>query len=186
MDILSFYKIHGLESIVTEAEVALKIEGRDYEETDFNRIMADIKKRINKEYQIDLNNGKVNDISFETGIYKAATSLFLDTMSGVHMKLAAEHHLERYQLQVSTHIAKFNWLGYTRESLLKMLKHAQTKKHLPQCEKAIISFEQSLGTINFGLEKRLIMIMCVCYEIGVYEIVSVIAEILYLGGRYES
>lgn len=186
MDILSFYKVHGLETIITEAEVALKIEGHDYEETDFSRIMADIKKRINKEYQVDLNNGKVNDVSFESGIYRAAVSLFLDTMSGVHMKLVAECHLERYQLIPSTHLAKLNWLGFTRESLLKMLKHAQTRKHLPQCEKAIKSFESSLATINFGIEKRLVMLLCVCYEIGVYEIVSAIAEILYLGGRYES
>lgn len=186
MDILSFYKVHGLDTIITEAEVALKIEGHDYEETDFSRIMADIKKRINKEYQIDLNNGKVNDISFETGIYKAATSLFLDTMSGVHMKLTAECQLERYQTISSTHLAKLNWLGFTRESLLAMLMHAQTLKNLPKCEKAIKSFEAALATINFGIEKRLIMLMCVAYEIGVYEIVAAIAEILYLGGRYDS
>lgn len=184
MDILSFYQVHGIDAIVTEAEVALKIEGYDYEETNFSKIFSNIKKRINKEYQIDLNIGKVNDISFETGIYKAAVSLFLDTMAGVHMKLSAECQLERYQLITSTHPQRLNWFGFTKESLLELLKHAQIRKHIPECEKAIKKIEESLATINFCLEKRLIMLMCVSYEVGVYEIVSIIAEILYIGGRY--
>lgn len=184
MNIQSLYTTIGLDGIITELEAALQIDGKDYEEASFDTIIGNVKQRINRMYQIDLSLGKVNDISFESGIYKAAVSLFIDNVASIHARLCAFGQIERFKTTSYVSLSAINYMSYKKESLLKVLKLLQREK-LQIGESAAESVDlikNRLVMIRICREKRLFMIMVVAYELGFNELVATIAEILYLGG----
>ena len=101
MNIQSLYTTIGLDGIITELEAALQIDGKDYEEASFDTVIGNVKQRINRMYQIDLSLGKVNDISFESGIYKAAVSLFIDNVASIHARYVRLGRLRGLRQQVT-------------------------------------------------------------------------------------
>ena len=52
---------YNIDSILTELEVALQIDGQDYAEKDFKKIISNVKRRIARQYQVDLTNTKIDD-----------------------------------------------------------------------------------------------------------------------------
>lgn len=182
MDIKQLYTLNNVEDLLTTIEVALKVDGKDYGESSYDAIARNVKQRINREYQIDLNLGKINDISFETGIYRAAVSLFIDNMALMHAKLSAYCQISRYITHIDVSLSAINYMAYTEESMKSILKLLQREKTMPRCAEAIESMKEKIMTIKTSKEKRFFMIMLLCYDFGLYEIVATIAEILYLGG----
>lgn len=182
MDIRQIYSVGGLDKLLTEMELAIKLSGKDYMESSYDSILRNVKQRINKEYQIDLNLGKINDVSFETGIYRSAVALFLDTMAMVHSKLCAYCQICRYTVHNDISLSSINYMSYTQESMKKTLKALQREKTRVKAEESIEMMKSKIMTIKTSNEKRLFMLLLLAWDIGLYEIVACIAEILYLGG----
>lgn len=184
MNIQSLYTTIGLDGIITELEAALQIDGKDYEEPSFDNILKNVKGRINRTYQIDLSLGKVNDISFESGIYKAAVSLFIDNVASIHARVCAFCQIERYKTTSYVSLSSINYMSYKKESLLKVLKLLQKEKLQlgESASESVDLIKNRLVMIRICREKRLFMIMAIAYELGFNELVASIAEILYLGG----
>lgn len=182
MDIRQIYSMGGLENLLTEMEVAIKLTGKDYTEPSYETILTNIKLRINKEYQIDLNLGKIDDISFETGIYKSAVTLFIDNMAMIHSKLCAYCQICRYTVHNDISLSSINYMSYTEESMLKLLKLLEREKTRVRAEEGLEVMKTKIMTIKASNEKRLFMLLLLCYDIGLYEITACIAEILYMGG----
>lgn len=182
MDIRQIYSVGGLDKLLTEMEAAIKLHGKDYMESSYDTILRNIKQRINKEYQIDLNLGKINDISFETGIYRSAVALFLDVMAMVHSKLCAYCQICRYMTHNDISLSSINYMSYTQESMKKILKALQREKTMVMAEESIEMMKTKIMTIKTSNEKRLFMLLLLSWDIGLYELVAVIAEILFLGG----
>lgn len=182
MDIRQIYTVGGLDSLLTEMEVAIKLSGKDYTENSYDAILRNVKQRINKEYQIDLTLGKVNDISFETGIYKAAVSLFIDNMAMIHSKFCAYCQICRYTVHNDISLSSINYMSYTEDSMLLTLKMLQKEKTRVRADESIEAMKTKIMTIKTSNEKRLFMLLLLSYDIGLYEITACIAEILYLGG----
>lgn len=182
MDIKMIYSTFGLDNLLTEMEVALKLSGKDYTEASYEVILRNIKQRINREYQIDLNLGKINDVSFETGIYRSAVALFIDNMAMIHSKLCAYCHVCRYTLHNDVSLTSINYMGFTEDSMMNTLHLLQREKTHVATEEALELMKQKIMTIKTSNEKRLFMLLLITYDFGLYEISACIAEILYLGG----
>jgi hypothetical protein len=56
-------------------------------------------------------------------------------------------------------------------------------KTVAQLNDAVEVLKLKVGTINTCMEKKLLLIFIVCYELGFTEITAAIAEILYFGGK---
>ena len=54
---------------------------------------------------------------------------------------------------------------------------------MPNIDAAMQAIKRKFGSVNSCLEKKLILIMIVAYEFGLYELVASIAEIFYLGDK---
>lgn len=185
MDIKSLYRLNDFDGIITELEAALQIDGKDYEESEFTHIIQNVRTRINRQYQIDLSLGKINDISFESGIYHAAVALFIDNVASIHSRLCALCQIERYTTTSLVNLGVVNYLSYKKESLMKVLQLLQREKTLlgTSASESVSMIENRLAMIRICREKRLFMILIVAYELGFNEIVASVAEILYFGGR---
>ncbi|MBQ2885816.1 MAG: hypothetical protein IJE43_18995 [Alphaproteobacteria bacterium] len=176
MNIMSCYSLHD---IVSSLELALQIEGSDLRETDMNRMLDNVKLKINRQYAIDIINFKVDDPEIEGSPMRSETELFIENIAVFHEKLCGYCHIRRYLTSSEVSLEDVNYLGITKESMEKNLIALQRLCYKPRVEQFIEVVKQKLPTISNSLEKRLFILLIVCWEIGFSEISAAIAEILY-------
>lgn len=175
--------MYDINRIVLDIEVALQIDGKDYGEKDVNIIMDNICSRIIRQYQLDLKGKKITDDSLYAGRSRSAAVLFIENLASLHSRLCGYLQIVRFTKQVSIKPITINYMGFTQDSFLSFLIGTMSGATIPNVETAIHAIKDRFGSINSCIEKKLILIMIVSYEFGLYELTGAIAEILYLGGK---
>lgn len=174
---------YGVSNIVLDIEVALQIDGKDYGEKDVDVILENIMNRIIRTYQIDLHGRKITDADLYIDKSRSSCVLFVENVSALHAKLCGYLHIVRYQAQASIRPININYMGFSSNSLMSFFMAAMTERTQPDCRDAINAIKRKFGSVNSCIEKKLILIMIVCYQFGFTELVAAIAEIFYLGGK---
>lgn len=172
---------YDINRILVEIEVALCIDGKDYAEKDVDTIMEGIYNRIIRQYQLDLRNRKITDADLYIGKSQAAAVLFIDNISALHGKLSGYLQIVRYWKQVTIKPANINYMGFSEQSFRSFFIAAMTAYTQSSIDTAVRAIKGKFGSVNNCIEKKLILIMLVCYSFGLNEMVSAIAEVLYLG-----
>jgi len=184
MDINKLYTTRGIDNIITELEATLQISGEDYEEDNYEDVLKNVKKRINQQHQLDLFRNKVTDVELESSVYKTAVSMFLDGMTLMHAKLCAIGQLMRYNTATEVNLDAINYISYTEDSMKVILETLEREKTIPTAHEAMSAIKGKIMRIKTTREKRLFLIMLICYDIGLNELVATIAEILHMGSLY--
>lgn len=172
--------VHNFSGIVQELEVSLCIDGKHYERRDIDEVISDIKHRIQLSYSIDLTG--THEENYAGTLIGDEVVNFLDTMKFNYDNVCGLSHYFRYIGEIPINLAKINYLGITKDSMLAVLKMLQMEGRHCNLKSAIEDIEVRIGTIEMCIEKKLFMLLCVSYEIGLFELTAVLAEILYLGG----
>lgn len=180
---MNISEMYDINRIVLNIEVALQIDGKDYGEKDVNVIMENIMGRIIRQYQIDLHNRKITDDSLYIGKSRSAAVLFVENVANLHSQLCGYLQIVRYQTHATVKPMNINYMGFTRASFMSFLWAAMSASTLPDCGTAINAIKLKFGSINACIEKKLILIMLVCYQFGFDELVAAIATTMYLGGK---
>lgn len=173
---------YEFESIIRSLEVALQIDGSTYDEKDVVKAIDTVKKRLTRQYvYIDFINYKIGDPEIE-GLGDAASTvvLFLDGIASVHSKLCAYTQIVRYTCNCPVNLGRINYLGIEEDSLKTNIMKMERERMLPLVESVIKAIEDRLNSISYCLEKRIIMLLVVTYELGLYEITATIAELLHI------
>jgi hypothetical protein len=74
-------------------------------------------------------------------------------------------------------------MGFTQKTFMSFFMAAMGASTMPNIDSAVNAIKRKFGSVNNCIEKKLILIMIVAYEFGLYELVASIAEILYLGDK---
>lgn len=91
--------------------------------------------------------------------------------------------LKLYHKNLGLSLADVNYLGYAKNQLLTALKYLQDKSLSDQHIKEVITpFYTTLNNISMCSVKRLFIIMLMFYRLGIPEGVSIVAQLLYIGG----
>lgn len=180
MDISSMYDINR---IVISLEVALQIDGQDYAEKDVSVIIDNVKKRIIRQYQVDLTSCKIFDDDLTIGRSRNSAVLFIENVASLHGQLCGYLQIVRYTGEVKIKPVNVNYLGFVEKSLMSVFQLAMRKKTVPALKDAMEAVKIKVGSINNCLEKKMFLIMIVAYELGFYEVMAAVAEILYHGGK---
>lgn len=175
--------MYDINRIVLDIEVALQIDGKDYAEKDVDVILNNIHNRIIRQYQLDLRGKKVSDDSLYIGKSSRAISLFIENIAVLHSRLCGYLQIVRYTKYVTIKPVNINYMGFTQKSFLSFFISAMGATTIPNIEVAVRAIKGKFGSINNCIEKKLILIIIVAFELGLYELVAAIAEILYLGGK---
>lgn len=173
---------YNIDSILTELEVALQIDGQDYAEKDFKKIISSVKRRIARQYQVDLTNTKIDDPTLFVDKYRNTSTLFVDSVARIHGLLCGYLQIVRYTTSVLVRPVNVNYLGFSDDSLLGFLALCLRRDTIPSVVEGIESVKLKLASVNNCREKRLFLILVIAYELGFYEVMAAVAEILYLGG----
>ena len=111
----------------------------------------------------------------------------IDNMTQIHAKYAGYVQLLRFKgapnigstaLEVKG--LNINYYGTDRATFVKGMYGAMFERYINTTNVPYQWFEAKFGTISNCLEKRLILIMLVARKLGLFELVSVIAEIFRL------
>lgn len=176
--------LYDIKSIIIDLEIALCIDGKDYAERDINKIIHDVKTRLIKQYQIDLTKNKITDEELYIGNTRASAKLFLENIGAFHAKLAGYLSCIIYNTNITIKPINVNFLGFDEKKFLSPLKRLQSRKKIPSALVDLESIKNKLGSIPNCDEKRMFLLMIIAHELGFDELMSVIAQIMYLGGKY--
>lgn len=91
--------------------------------------------------------------------------------------------LKLYHKNHTLTLSDVNYLGYSKKQLLTALKYMQdAKEYKVHRESVITPLYNTLNNINMCSNKRLFVILLMLDKLGIKEGVSVVAQLLYLGG----
>jgi len=172
---------YDLDSILREAEVTFQIDGRDYEESDVEYVLQNVKQRLGRQAQIDFGKHKVSDPEVSQGIYRTQAGMLTSSVAMLHSRLCGVAHIQRYLVSSPVSLRDVNYLGYTEQSMRSVLIALQRRETAPAVVDAIKAIKEKLGTVANCREKRLFMLVVVADAIGYPEIVAAVAELLYQG-----
>lgn len=171
-------QLYNLFDILRDIEVALCVEASDYDERDCDNILLNVKKRLNRQYQVDFTQYKVSDALLSNS---DNLLLFVETMKHLHGILSGYCQVSRYTKKIDVSLDNINYLGVTKVSMQKVLKCLQYKDTYDRAREALDSIKVKLATISICTEKRLFLLLVISDELGIYELSTCIAEILFLG-----
>lgn len=157
---------------------------------EYHVLVGDVKQQLEyisllsnckNDVHIDFVNYKIGDPEIE-GLGDAASTvvLFLDGIASVHSKLCAYTQIVRYTCNCPVDLGRINYLGIEEDSLKTNIMKMERERMLPLVESVIKAIEDRLNSISYCLEKRIIMLLVVTYELGLYEITATIAELLHI------
>lgn len=178
---MTISELYDINRIVRDIEVALQIDGKDYGEKNVDLILESIRNRIISTYHIDLHDRKINDDDLYIGKQRSSAVLFVENIQLLHSKLSGYLQIVRYSRQVTIKPININFMGFSQESFTSFFIAAMGAFTIPSCASALQAIKGKFGSINACIEKELILILIVAYEFGFYELVSSIAEIMYIG-----
>jgi hypothetical protein len=176
-------EMYDINRIILDIEVALQIDGKDYSEKDVDVILENIRNRIIRQYQIDLHDRKISDDSLYIGKSRSSAVLFIENIAALHAKLCGYLQIVRYNKIVTIKCVNINYMGFTQKTFMSFFMAAMGASTMPNIDSAVNAIKRKFGSVNNCIEKKLILIMIVAYEFGLYELVASIAEILYLGDK---
>lgn len=172
--------IHDFYGAIQELEVALCIDGEDYDTRDIDSAILNIKSRLERQYSIDLS-GTMEE-TYAGSIIGDEVKNFLDNMQFMYNKLCGCSHYFRYIGKVPIDLSKINYLGITKDSMLSVLKLLQLEGRHESLKGTLEQIKVKIGSIVNCTEKKLFMVLYVTFILDLYELSAIIAEILYLGG----
>lgn len=174
--------MYDINRIILSVEQALCIDGSDYGEKDVDIIIENVTNRIITNYQIDLHERKATDDSLYVGKSRSSAVLFCENIAQLHASLAGySASIIRYNRLVTVRPINMNYMGFTKETLRSFYMAALQKSTIPSIETAINAIKRKFGSINNCTEKKIMLIIIIAYQFGLYELVSVLAEIMYHG-----
>lgn len=180
--ILQIRFIHDFYSNIKELEVILCIDGVDYATRDIDIAISNIKDRISKQYYIDFNNTNNVDNIYNNTVVNNEVNVFVDNIFFMYNKICGSSHYFLYSGKIPVNLSKVNYMGITKDSMLGVLKLLQVEGNYEIVVEAMEQIKYKIGTVPMCNEKRLFMLLYVSYILKLYELTSVIAQILYIGG----
>ena len=170
----------SLNNILVSFESTLKIEYAA--ESTVRETLDDAKARLENVYQVTLDKS-VFDIINESQLSADNVSLLMRDVKQCLADLSLFMNLKLYHKDFDMFLADVNYLGYDKGKLMNVLKYCQDKKLFKQHRENIISpLNNTLNNISMCTIKRLFIILLMFNELGIDEGVSIIAQLLYLGG----
>ena len=170
----------NLKQVLVSLEATLKIEFPP--ESTVAEIVNDAVARLENTYSISLDKS-VFELQKESQLLADNVSLLLRDITQCLCQLSLFINLKLYHKDFDLFLADVNYLGFDKSKLMNLLKYCQDKKLFKQhAENFVQPLYDTLNNISMCDVKRLFIILLMFHRIGVEEGVSIVAQLLYLGG----
>lgn len=170
----------ALNNILVSFEGALRIEMTGDQKV--NSIIEQAIERLENTYSCKFDKS-IYEIQAENQLLADSVNILLRDIEQCLSQLALYIDLKMYHKNLSIFLADVNYLGYARDQLLTGLQYLMDEAQSRRYAKDVIQpLYSTLNNIPTNAIKRIFIIMLMFDRLGVYEGVSVVAQLLYLGG----
>ena len=170
---------YDLQSIVRQLELALQVDGKDYEEMNVDKAFVNIIARINQQYGVDLSEHKIGDSALMLSSSATQLPVFVDNIAVIHSRICGYTQIARYRRFIGFSLADVNYFGSSQESLKTVLLELQRKVSVANQLPGIGALKNKMRTLSLSIIKRLLFLMLLSFELGFYELTAAIAELFY-------
>lgn len=171
---------HDFYGALNELQVALCIDGKDYAERDPSRLLSNVKERLQKQYALDTT-VSIDEL-YSASIMGDEVSNFLESTKYMYDKLCGLSHFFRFTGKIPINLSDVNYLGTTKNQMLSLLKLLQTEGRQEFLSSTIENIKSRMLSIPQSVEKQMFMCLVISYNLKLFELTAVLAEILYMGG----
>ena len=174
------------DSNVSLTQVLIGLEGTlciEYSESlRVDEVLKDAIIRLEEKYGTTFDKD-VYSLQEENQLSADKINQFLLNIKGGLEELAFFVSLKLYHKNLPITLAEVNYIGYSRQQLLVSLRYLQDvdeyKKH---GKEIIVPLTNQLNNITACTVKRLFVVLLMLDKLGIVEGVSIVAQLLYLGG----
>lgn len=148
-------------------------------------IIREIRERMSKVHMIDFKRMSLRACKVQ-GEESLIPSLnrFIQTTDHSYAKLCSVSHQIRYTKAYDTVLlSNVKYLGFNSVELVTSLGLLLSESTIASFKESIAAIAARYNSINVSLEKRLLLLLLVCYDLEIFNVVSIIAELFYQGGR---
>lgn len=173
-NIISFNKI------LVSLESTLKIEATGEQRAE--EIIDAAIDRLSNTYSCTFDRD-VYTLQAENQLQAEKINLLLKDVQQCLAELSLYINLKLYHKNLAFTLADVNYLGYSKNQLNTALKYLQDETLAAQYHAETIKpFYNTLNSISMCSIKRLFLVMLMLDRLGINEGVSIVAQLLYLGG----
>jgi hypothetical protein len=168
----------ALQPILTAFETVLYI---DYIETNVATVIQNSRHSIENAFQITLTD-TIYNLQVNNSFASEPLDEFLSRLSEPLKQLATLNAFIMYTKRAPIDLRDVHYMGFARNTLLTALKYLQDKNLHTHSEQVTSAFTSVIDNIPFCDIKRLLTVLLVLHSLGTDDVISVIAQTLYLGG----
>lgn len=138
-------------------------------------------KALENDYNITIDKD-IYTLQAENSLVSKQIDMLLQSITECMKSTALFILLGTFHHSVSLSLSSANYLGLSRDRLLTALKYLQDKDTYTKRSQSIGMISDALNTVPVCHTKRFFMILLMLEKLGISEGVSIIAQLLYLGG----
>lgn len=139
-------------------------------------------ERIENTYAISLTED-VFTLMDKSELIGSSLSIFMRDLKTALSQLSFYTSMKMYHKDLAISLSSVNYLGLAREELMNALRHLQDKNQSAKYSAEIMPpVENALDQVPMCTIKRIFCSLLMLNRLGVHEGVSILANLLYLGG----
>lgn len=167
-----------LQQTLLSLESTLRIE---YNDKDVPRTVRRAVSQLENAYQCKLDK-PVYVVQAQNELVSENLNVFLLEVAEALKQLALLNSVVLFTKKPPILLADVNYMGFTADTLTTALKYLQDIIYYEKRENIIRAMESALNHMEMTQIKRLCIILLVMERLGIFEGVSLCAQLLYLGG----
>lgn len=169
-----------LSNILVACESTLRLEYKESNVGDVNRILKEAKERLENAYHVRLDEG-VYTVQAKNSLVASDLETFVDSAAKCVEQLAMLSGNTFYTKRPPVVLADVNYLGFAREALCQVLRYLQDKVAFEKGRSEIPTLKAALNNVEMSDIKRLFLVMLAFENLGMDEGVYTCAQLLYHG-----
>ncbi len=175
-----FDNVIALNQILVSFEGTLKIEMSGDQKV--QSIIEQAVARLENSYSCKFDR-TIFELQAENQLLADSMNTLLRDIEQCLAMLSLYTSLKMYHKNIGISLADVNYLGYAKELLMRSLQYIRDETEAQMYRKEIIQpLYNTLNNISICSIKRLFIILLMLDRLGIYEGVSIVADLLYLGG----
>ncbi len=174
---MSYFDQLDYETFIGDLETTLLLSETDYG-LNYDGILANVKARIKTQYCIDLNVTSLDEaLSIDTNS-ELILALYHRILDRFCTLAGAAAHL-RFVRKVPINLQSVSYFGYKREDLLKGLQVLTFPETVNNAGALCVQLKEIIPLIKLTIEKRTLVCLLLAYDLKLYDLSSLIAEIMF-------
>ena len=169
------------EAVLEDIDAILGIAGEVYSIQDSGILLKTLKSTLARKYRLPLNVEAKSDKGLYKGVSGSDLELFNSDVDTIHANLSQLCSVLLYSNTIPVRLSDINYLAFTKDSMGSLLRLLMMERTMGMAGDAVGRISDKVVTMPMSLAKRYFVLLALTYDLELYYVTAVIAQILYIG-----